>query len=93
LNSYFLSEYSSQYLNEDKTMQTRLIRLKAVMTMTGLSRSGIYKYISEDRFPQSVNLGTRAIGFVEQEVNRWIEQRIEDRDSNVLSGYDVETEL
>lgn len=74
-------------------MKIRLIRLKAVMAMTGLSRSGIYKYISEDRFPQCVNLGTRAVAFVEHEVQHWIEQRIENRDANILSGYDVEVEL
>ena len=74
-------------------MNLRLIRLSDVRKMTGLSRSGIYKYISEDRFPQSVNLGTRAIGFVEHEVQYWIEQRIENRDTNILSGYDVEVEL
>jgi prophage regulatory protein len=74
-------------------MNIRLIRLSDVRKMTGLSRSGIYKYISEDRFPQSVNLGTRAIAFVEHEVQHWIEQRIENRDANILSGYDMETEL
>jgi len=71
-------------------MQTRLIRLKVVMAMTGLSRSGIYKYISEDRFPQCVNLGARAVAWVEHEIQQWISQRIEHRDDNLLSGYDVE---
>ena len=74
-------------------MNVRLIRLNEVRRMTGLSRSGIYKYISEDRFPQSVNLGTRAVAFVEHEVQHWIEQRIENRDANILSGHDFEVEL
>ena len=71
-------------------MELRLLRLQQVKNLTGLSRSGIYQYISEDRFPKSVNLGTRAVAWVEHEVKQWIEQRIENRDSNVLSGYDVE---
>ena len=75
-------------------MKIRLIRLKTVIAMTGLSRSGIYKNISENKgFPQSVNLGTRAIAFVEHEVQHWIEQKIENRDTTILSGYDVEVEL
>ena len=71
-------------------MQIRLIRLKEVISLTGLSRSGIYKYISEDRFPQCVSLGARAVAWVEHEVQQWISQQVEHRDDNILSGYDVE---
>lgn len=67
--------------------QTRLIRLKEVMALTGLSRSGIYKYISEERFPPSVNLGGRAVAWVESEVHQWVQNLIDTRDSNRLFGY------
>lgn len=79
--------------NEDNAMQTRLIRLKEVMTLTGLSRSGIYKYISEDRFPENVSLGGRAVAWVESEIQQWIDNVISRRDDNRLTGYDMETEL
>lgn len=35
----------------------RIIRLKEVMDLTGLSRSTIYKYIAEGQFPVPVPLG------------------------------------
>lgn len=74
-------------------MRLRLLRLQQVKNLTGLKRSAIYKYISEDRFPQSVKLGVRAVAWVEHEIQQWIEQRISHRDDNILSGYDMETEL
>lgn len=58
----------------------RIIRLKDVIDSTGLARSTIYKYITEDVFPKPVSLGERSVGWVEGEVQDWILARIEDRD-------------
>lgn len=58
----------------------RLIRLKEVIDCTGLSRSTVYKYISERTFPKPVSLGDRSVGWIESEVNDWILARIEERD-------------
>ncbi|KRW58565.1 helix-turn-helix transcriptional regulator [Pseudomonas sp. TTU2014-080ASC] len=58
----------------------RLIRLPEVINLTGLSRSSIYKYISEKTFPQSVSLGERACAWVESEVQEWVLARIAERD-------------
>ncbi len=58
----------------------KLIRLQQVMEMTGLGRSTIYKYISEDWFPKPVPLGGRSVGWLESEVQDWILARIEERD-------------
>ncbi|WP_108944154.1 helix-turn-helix transcriptional regulator [Shewanella halifaxensis] len=58
----------------------KLIRLKDVITYTGLARSTIYKYIEEGIFPKSVSLGDRAVAWVESEVQEWILERIEERD-------------
>lgn len=58
----------------------RIIRLKEVTYLTGLARSTIYKYLAEGRFPMSVSLGDRSIGFLESEVQEWILDRIKERD-------------
>lgn len=68
-------------------MKTRLIRIKEVVTATGLSRSRIYQYINEDRFPSSVSLGGRSVAWVESEIDKWIENTIGQRDNNLLYGY------
>ncbi|KAA5738207.1 AlpA family phage regulatory protein, partial [Klebsiella pneumoniae] len=43
----------------------------------------IYRLISQNRFPSAVKIGSRAIAFVESEVDEWISQRIEERDALV----------
>ena len=58
----------------------RIIRLSEVTHVTGLARSTVYKMIEANQFPRSVSLGGRAVGWVEQEVLDWIEERIVERD-------------
>ncbi|HGO5293168.1 AlpA family transcriptional regulator [Photobacterium damselae subsp. damselae] len=54
----------------------RLIRLNEVKSLTGLGRSTIYKYMSEDQFPKTVDLGGRAVAWVESEIHEWIAAKI-----------------
>ncbi len=54
----------------------RLIRLNEVKSLTGLGRSTIYKYMSEDQFPKTVDLGGRAVAWVESEIHEWIATKI-----------------
>lgn len=58
-------------------MVTKILRLPAVKTRTGLSRSTIYLRVSEGSFPAPVSLGGRAVGWIEAEVDAWLNQRIE----------------
>lgn len=58
-------------------MVTAILRLPAVKTRTGLSRSTIYLRISEGSFPKPVSLGGRAVGWLEDEIQQWLEERIE----------------
>ena len=58
----------------------RIMRLKEVMDTTGLGRSYIYKLIADGVFPKRVPLGARATGWVSDEVESWILERIGERD-------------
>lgn len=58
----------------------RILRLKDVISQTGLARSTVYKYIDAGSFPKPVPLGGRSVGWVESEIQGWIEERIEYRD-------------
>ncbi|EJL6321976.1 AlpA family transcriptional regulator [Vibrio mimicus] len=57
----------------------RLSRFREVLTMTGLSRSSLYRFIEENQFPTQVQLGGRAVAWVEGEVQDWIKMRINNR--------------
>ncbi|MCP4475042.1 MAG: AlpA family transcriptional regulator [Gammaproteobacteria bacterium] len=58
-------------------MTTMILRLPAVKVRTGLSRSTIYLKISEGKFPKPIALGARAVGWLEQDINQWLEKQIE----------------
>jgi prophage regulatory protein len=55
-----------------------ILRLPAVKARTGLARSTIYERIARNEFPTQVKLGARASGWIEAEVNAWLERRIAD---------------
>lgn len=58
-------------------MGERLLRLPDVRDRTGLSRSAIYQYMSEGRFPKSIPIGSEhRIGWVESEVDAWVRETI-----------------
>ena len=75
---------------ENKTPQKRFIRLPEVLTRTGYGRTTIYRKMEDGSFPRSVKLGgppidpnvfdSRAIAWIEHEVDQWMESRIEERD-------------
>lgn len=58
------------------------MRLGAVIEATGLARSTIYKFIGSGEFPKPVPLVGRRVGWVEAEVQEWIQGRIARRDLN-----------
>jgi len=57
-------------------MVTTILRLPAVKARTGLSRSSIYLRISKGEFPAPVSLGGRAVGWVEEDINQWLAEKI-----------------
>lgn len=50
----------------------RLIRLKEVQHRVGLSRSTIYKRMSEGRFPKSRSIGPKCAVWIEAEIDDWV---------------------
>ena len=60
-----------------EALRQRLVRLPEVKAVTGLSRSTIYLRISQGVFPKPVNLGGRAVGWLEAEVQEWLQRRVE----------------
>jgi prophage regulatory protein len=61
-------------------MTKKVLRRKAVEAKTGHSTSTIYEKMASGEFPKPVRLGARAVGWVEEEIDRYIDQRIAERD-------------
>lgn len=67
-------------------MTQTVLRLPGVQERTGLSRASIYQKIKRGQFPRQIKLGARAAGWIEEEVDQWIESRIQDRRRDDNSG-------
>lgn len=58
-------------------MHHNILRLPQVIKQTGLSRSSIYLRIANNEFPESISLGGRAVGWLQNEIDKWIIEKIE----------------
>ena len=78
-------------MDKKHTPQKRFILLPEVLSRTGYGRTSIYRKMEDGSFPRSVKLGgpledsnafdCRAVAWIENEVEQWIESRIDERDS------------
>jgi prophage regulatory protein len=57
-------------------MSHKILRLPAVKTKTGLSRSTIYARVSQGTFPAALSLGPNTVGWLEADVEAWIDKQI-----------------
>lgn len=63
----------------------KLIRIKKVQEITGLSKSYIYQLVKQGAFPRSILLieGGSAVAWLNSEVIEWVESRVQARDEGV----------
>jgi prophage regulatory protein len=52
----------------------RILRLRAVLERTGLSRSTLYRKIQEGTFPSQVRIAARCVGWRESAVTEWLRE-------------------
>lgn len=50
----------------------RILRLKAVLDQTGLSRSTLYRKMAEGTFPRNIRLGARCAGWRASAIQAWM---------------------
>lgn len=58
------------------TKPSRLLRLPAVMERCALGRSSIYAGVKAGTFVAPVRLSARAVGWREDEIDRWVSERV-----------------
>ena len=54
----------------------KIHRLPEVQVLTGLPRSTIYRRIEEGTFPKSISLGPRSVGWLHEDIQKWIADRV-----------------
>ena len=63
---------------QDQDIKYSILRLPEVQRECGLSRSAIYQRISDGKFPKSINLGGRAVGWLASDISSWIKGRLDE---------------
>lgn len=53
-------------------MNNKILRIRQVIEVTGLSRSSIYLKISRNEFPAQIKLGVRAAGWYSSDIENWV---------------------
>jgi len=54
----------------------QVLRLPQVRQVTGLGRSMIYQLEADRRFPRRIKIGARAVGWLQDEVQAWVAERV-----------------
>ncbi len=62
-------------------MAKRVLRLREVEEVTGYRHTAIYRKISLGEFPKPIRLGPNAVGWLETEIDQWIDERVAARDA------------
>jgi prophage regulatory protein len=83
---YQLNAERNQLHHENDQLR-KLIRIKSVIALTGLSKSYIYDLSNRGLFPKSIQLvpGGTSVAWVKSEVIAWIDSRIQSRDAENLA--------
>ena len=58
----------------------RIIRRRELTDKVGYCLAHIYRIERAGEFPRRVQLGRRAVGWVEEEVENWLRERVDARD-------------
>lgn len=59
-----------------------LLAVEAVCARVGLGRSTVYRLVDSGEFPRPVKLTAARVAWVEAEVARWVNRKIEERDQD-----------
>ena len=51
----------------------RILRIKAVLALTGLTRSTLYRKMQAGTFPKNTRISTRCMGWRESAVSEWLD--------------------
>lgn len=60
----------------DSVKRPNIERLPSVIKRTGYGRSSIYQMMKNGTFPKCRKLGPRAVGWCSDEIDHWIDSRL-----------------
>lgn len=68
-------------------MTHKILKQPAVIEKTGIPRASLNKMIAKGKFPAPIKLNdSRATGWVEAEIDAWVEKKMAERDAAIDGG-------
>jgi prophage regulatory protein len=64
-------------------MNYQIIKKPTVIKLSTLSSATIYRLIKQGKFPKQIKLSERSSGWVLEEVEQWLEEKINKRKEDV----------
>ena len=61
-------------------MNYQIIKLQTVIKLSALSSASIYRLIKKGDFPKQIKLSERSSGWLLNEVEQWLDNKINSRD-------------
>ena len=65
-----------------------ILRSKLVAEKVGFHPVHIRRLVNAGSFPKPIQLGPKSVGWVEEEVDGWIEERVKERDAKAEATVD-----
>ncbi|NBT88105.1 MAG: AlpA family phage regulatory protein [Flavobacteriaceae bacterium] len=56
-------------------MAKKVIRRREVEARISLACSTIYAMMADDKFPRPLKIGRRAVGWIEEDIDKWLSDR------------------
>jgi predicted DNA-binding transcriptional regulator AlpA len=72
---FVLTTSNATPIRTNKTGIDHIIRAKEVQSMTGLSRTTLWRMENKGEFPRRVSLGVGSVGWRHSEVQHWLANR------------------
>ena len=66
-------------------MAHKILRLPKVIERVGFARSSIYAFVSRGGFPSPIKIGDRAVGWLDSDIDAWIDARTEQSRRSISS--------
>ena len=76
-----------------QTTAPRFLRLPEVLQITGMGKTFIYDRINDGTSPKQIHLGSRTVVWNEQEVTKWMEDRMASRCPRRMGGLNTNRTL
>jgi len=56
-------------------IEKKIFRMQELTKIIGLSKASIYRLIKTNKFPAPIQISSRCVGFVSDDIYKWIDER------------------